>query len=72
MTALELTLTRIILGAVAAVARRLPVRREVLFASSRDRRLGPQLTAISDALTADDPTLPQRKQLAPYGYGVAA
>ena len=72
MTALELTLTRIILGAVAAVARRLPVRREVLFASSRDRQLGPQLAAISAALTAADPTLPQSKQLAPYGYGLAA
>ncbi len=72
MTALELTLTRIILGAVAAVARRLPVRREVLFASSRDRQLGPQLAAISAALTAADPSLPQHKQLAPYGYGLAA
>ena len=72
MTALELTLTRIILGAAAAVARRLPVRREVLFASSRDRQLGPQLAAISAALTAADPSLPQRKQLAPYGYGLAA
>ena len=72
MTALELTLTRIILGAVAAVARRLPVRREVLFASSRDRQLGPQLAAISAALTAADTSLPQRKQLAPYGYGLAA
>jgi CDP-ribitol ribitolphosphotransferase len=72
MTALELTLTRIVLGAVAAVARRLPVRREVLFASSRDRQLGPQLAAISAALTAADPSLPQRKQLAPYGYGLAA
>ena len=30
MTALELTLTRIVLGAVAALARRLPVRRELL------------------------------------------
>ena len=72
MTALELTLTRIVLGAVAAVARRLPVRREVLFASSRDRQLGPQLAAISAALTAADPSLPQRKQLAPYGYGLTA
>ncbi len=72
MTALELTLTRIVLGAVAAVARRLPVRREVLFASSRDRQLGPQLAAISAALTAADPSLPQREQLAPYGYGLAA
>ena len=72
MTALELTLTRIVLGAVAAVARRLPVRREVLFASSRDRLLGPQLAAISAALAAADPSLPQRKQLAPYGYGLAA
>ena len=72
MTALELVLTRIVLGAVAAVARRLPVRREVLFASSRDRQLGPQLAAISAALTAADPSLPQREQLAPYGYGLAA
>ena len=72
MTALELTLTRIILGAVAAVARRFPVRREVLFASSRDRLLGPQLSAISAALTAAEPLLPQRKQLAPYGYGLGA
>ena len=72
MTALELTLTRIVLGAVAAVARRFPVRREVLFASSRDRQLGPQLAAISAALTAADPLLPQRKQLAPYGYGLTA
>jgi CDP-ribitol ribitolphosphotransferase len=48
------------------------VRREVLFASSRDRQLGPQLAAISAALTAADPSLPQRKQLAPYGYGLAA
>jgi teichoic acid ribitol-phosphate primase len=72
MTALELTLTRIVLGAVAAVARRLPVRREVLFASSRDRQLGPQLAAISAALTAADPSLPQQRQLAPYGYGLAA
>ncbi len=72
MTALELTLTRIVLGAVAAVACRLPVRREVLFASSRDRQLGPQLAAISAALTAADPSLPQREQLAPYGYGFAA
>ena len=72
MTALELTLTRIILGAVAAGARRLPVRREVLFASSRDRQLGPQLAALSAALTAADPSLPQHKQLAPYGYGLAA
>jgi CDP-ribitol ribitolphosphotransferase len=72
MTALELTLTRIVLGAVAAVARRLPVRREVLFASSRDRQLGPQLAAISAALTTADPSLPQREQLAPYGYGLAA
>ena len=72
MTALELTLTRIVLGAVAAVARRLPVRREVLFASSRDRLLGPQLAAISAALTTADPSLPQREQLAPYGYGFAA
>ena len=72
MTALELTLTRIVLGAVAAVARRLPVQREVLFASSRDRQLGPQLAAISAALTAADPSLPQQRQLAPYGYGLAA
>jgi len=72
MTALELTLTRIVLGVVAAVACRLPVRREVLFASSRDRQLGPQLAAISAALTAADPSLPQREQLAPYGYGFAA
>lgn len=72
MTALELALTRIVLGVVAAVARRLPVRREVLFASSRDRQLGPQLTAISAALTATDPSLPQREQLAPYDYGFAA
>ena len=72
MTALELTLTRIILGAVAAVASRFPVRREVLFASSRDRLLGPQLSAISAALTAAEPLLPQRKQLAPYGYGLVA
>ena len=72
MTALELTLTRIVLSAVAAVARRFPVRREVLFASSRDRQLGPQLAAISAALTAADPSLPQRKQLAPYGYGLTA
>ncbi|NQW56725.1 MAG: CDP-glycerol glycerophosphotransferase family protein [Chloroflexi bacterium] len=72
MTTLELTLTRIVLGAVAAVARRLPVRREVLFASSRDRQLGPQLAAISAALTAADPSLPQREQLAPYGYGLTA
>jgi len=72
MTALELTLTQIILGAVAAVACRLPVRREVLFASSRDRQLGPQLAAISAALTAADPSLPQQRQLAPYGYGLAA
>jgi CDP-ribitol ribitolphosphotransferase len=72
MTALELTLTRIVLGAVAALARRLPVRREVLLASSRDRQLGPQLAAISAALTATDPSLPQREQLAPYGYGFAA
>jgi CDP-ribitol ribitolphosphotransferase len=72
MTALELTLTRIVLGAVAAVARRLPVRREVLFASSRDRQLGPQLSAISAALNSADPSLPQQKQLAPYGYGFAA
>jgi len=72
MTALELTLTRIVLGAIAAVARRLPVRREVLFASSRDRQLGPQLAAISAALTAADSSLPQREQLAPYGYGLAA
>ena len=72
MTALELALTRIVLGTVAAVARRLPVRREVLFASSRDRQLGPQLAAISAALAAADPSLPQREQLAPYGYGLAA
>lgn len=72
MTALELTLTRIVLGAVAAVARRLPMQREVLFASSRDRQLGPQLAAISAALTAADPSLPQQRQLAPYGYGLAA
>ena len=72
MTALELALTRIVLGAVATVARRLPVRREVLFASSRDRQLGPQLAAISAALTAADRSLPQMQQLAPYGYGLAA
>lgn len=72
MTALELALTRIVLGAIAAVARRFPVRREVLFASSRDRHLGPQLAAISAALTAADPSLLQREQLAPYGYGLAA
>ena len=72
MTALELALTRIVLGAVAAAARRFPVRREVLFASSRDRQLGPQLAAISAALAATDPSLPQREQLAPYGYGLAA
>ena len=72
MTALELTLTRIVLGAIAAVARRLPVRHEVLFASSRDRQLGPQLAAISAALTAANSSLPQREQLAPYGYGLAA
>ena len=72
MTALELTLTRIVLGAIAAVARRLPVRHEVLFASSRDRELGPQLAAISAALTAANSSLPQREQLAPYGYGLAA
>jgi CDP-ribitol ribitolphosphotransferase len=70
MTALELTLTRIVLGAVAAVARRLPVRREVLFASSRDHQLGPQLAAISAALTAADPSLAQRQRLAQYGYGL--
>ncbi len=72
MTTLELALTRIVLGAVAGVARRFPVRREVLFASSRDRRLGPQLAAISAALSAADPSLRQRTRLAPYGYGLAA
>jgi CDP-ribitol ribitolphosphotransferase len=72
MTALELTLTRIVLGVVAAVACRLPVRREVLFASSRERQLGPQLAAISAALTSADPSLPQSERLAPYGFGLAA
>ena len=72
MTALELALTRIALGVVAAAARRLPVRREVLFASSRDRHLGPQLAGIAAALLAADPTLPQHQRLAQYGYGLSA
>ena len=72
MTLIELVLTRIALGTVTAVARLFPVRREVLFASSRDRVLGPQLAAVSHALTALAPDLPQRSALAPSGYGFVA
>ena len=43
MNQLELTLTRLVLGLVAFVAQRFALKNEVLFASSRDQVLGPQL-----------------------------
>jgi CDP-glycerol glycerophosphotransferase (TagB/SpsB family) len=69
---LELTLTRLVLTLVSLVAQRLPIKDEVLFASSRDRILGPQLAAISDALRVAAPHLTQRVALAPYGFGLTA
>ena len=72
MNQLELTLTRLVLGIVTLVAQRLSIKDEVLFASSRDRVLGPQLAAISDAIRRAAPGMPQRVALAPYGYGIRA
>ena len=50
MNQLELTLTRLVLGLVAFVAQRFALKNEVLFASSRDHVLGPQLAALSTAI----------------------
>lgn len=72
MNRLELTLTRVVLSLVALVAQRLPLKQEVLFASSRDRALGPQLAAIAAALKEAAPQLSQRTALAPYGYGLGS
>jgi CDP-glycerol glycerophosphotransferase (TagB/SpsB family) len=69
---LELTLTRFVLGLVAFVAQRFSIRDEVLFASSRDRELGPQLAALSRAIRDAAPGMAQRLALAPYGYGIRA
>ena len=72
MNRLELTLTRFVLGLVAFVAQRFSIRDEVLFASSRDRVLGPQLAALSRAIRDAAPGMTQRLALAPYGYGIRA
>ena len=72
MNQLELTLTRLVLGFVAFVAQRFPLRDEVLFASSRDRALGPQLSALSTAIRDAAPERVQRVALAPYGYGIVS
>lgn len=72
MNRLELTLTRFVLGLVAFVAQRFSIRDEVLFASSRDRELGPQLAALSRAIRDAAPGMAQRLALAPYGYGIRA
>jgi len=69
---IELALTRLVLNLVAIVAQLLPLRAEVLFASSRDRALGPQLAAVAEALRTAAPELRQRHALAPYGYGLGA
>jgi CDP-ribitol ribitolphosphotransferase len=69
---LELTLTRLVLGLVAFVAQRFALKDEVLFASSRDRALGPQLAALSTAIQEAAPELAQRVALAPYGYGITS
>ena len=70
MNQLELTLTRLVLGLVSLVAQRFSIRDEVLFASSRDRVLGPQLAALSKAIRDAAPGTAQRVALAPYGYGL--
>lgn len=72
MNQLELTLTRLVLGLVAFVAQRFTLRNEVLFASSRDRALGPQLSALSTAIRDAAPERVQRVALAPYGYGITS
>ena len=70
MNRLELTLTRLLLGLVSLVAQRFSIRNEVLFASSRDRVLGPQLAALANAFHNAAPEVAQRVALAPYGYGL--
>ncbi|MFM8690748.1 MAG: CDP-glycerol glycerophosphotransferase family protein [Candidatus Limnocylindrus sp.] len=72
MNRFELALTRLVLGLVAFVAQRLALKNEVLFASSRDRTLGPQLTALSAALREAAPERTQRVALAPYGYRITS
>ena len=72
MNRFELTLTRLVLGLVAVAAQRFTLKNEVLFASSRDRVLGPHLAALSTAIRAASPERAQRVALAPYGYGFAA
>lgn len=72
MNRLELALTRLVLGLVAFVAQRFALRSEVLFASSRDRVLGPQLAALSTAIREAAPEFGQRVALAPYGYGITS
>ena len=72
MNQLELTLTRLVLGLVAFVAQRFALKNEVLFASSRDHVLGPQLAALSMAIRKVAPERPQRVALAPYGYGITS
>jgi len=69
---LELTLTRLVLGLVAFVAQRFTLKEEVLFASSRDHVLGPQLAALSTAIWEAAPERAQRVALAPYGYGITS
>ena len=72
MNQLELALTRLVLGLVTFVAQRFSIKDEVLFASSRDRVLGPQLAALSHAIRNIAPGMAQRVALAPYGYGIRA
>ncbi|MFZ9269344.1 MAG: CDP-glycerol glycerophosphotransferase family protein [Candidatus Limnocylindrus sp.] len=72
MNQLELTLTRLVLGLVAFVAHRFGLKNQVLFASSRDHALGPQLAALSTAIREAAPELEQRVALAPYGYGITS
>jgi teichoic acid ribitol-phosphate primase len=69
---LELTLTRLVLSLVAFVAQRFALKDEVLFASSRDHVLGPQLAALSTAIREAAPERAQRVALAPYGYGITS
>ena len=72
MNQLELTLTRLVLGLVAFVAQRFALKNEVLFASSRDQVLGPQLAALSTAIREAAPERAQRVALAPYSYGITS
>ena len=72
MNQLELTLTRLVLGLVAFMAQRFALKDEVLFASSRDHGLGPQLASLSTAIRKAAPERAQRVALAPYGYGITS